>query len=640
MEADHMSKITNSLGKKHSLRSNLRYRFDNSLSKGPGVFVIWMGLIGLLLSFVMAGVRYFTEGAPEVSGATGFLERFWQTFEIIFLAGIPETTTWWQRLLSFVFWGLALAITGTVIGFIAKVIDETVERLKLGKSPINESKHILILGWSSRIFPIISELSIANENLPGAVVAVFADLERTQMDEQINDRLTDKGSLKVVTRTGDPTNPNELVRANVENARAIVILSEDLASESAVVATVLSIRSLIPNSKVPIIVEMTNRDHAEALSHSTDGQVIPILAQDVIAQVTAQASRQPGLVAVILDLLNFAGEELYFQEVPQLAGHEYGESLLGFDTASVVGIRKADGTIALNPSHNTLIESGDQVIAIAADDDQIVFNGLQNSHAEQIQAKSPLTEKNLSPENVLIIGWSNMGRIVLDQMSKFLAPGSTLRISANPDLVDADELSDLSFNGIKAEFAPQRGSASELRNVASGMKFDRILLLGYRENISVAEADASTMITLLLLRKLFEEEGNGVESTRIIAEIIDSRRSELLSTASVDDLVVSDNLGALMISQAAENPHIAPVLANLFDADGVSVNVIPISNYLDAGQSVDFRHLTALAKSRGESAIGYRKHGSKMMDAISLNPLKSKVFTIEDGDGLIVVSGA
>jgi hypothetical protein len=249
------------------------------------------------------------------------------------------------------------------------------------------------------------------------------------------------------------------------------------------------------------------------------------------------------------------------------------------------------------------------------------------------------TEKDASPENVLIIGWSNMGRIVLDQVSRFLAPGSTLRITANPDLVDADELRNLSFSGINAEFVAHRGSISELTEAASGLKFNRILLLGYRENISVAEADALTMITMLLLRKLFEDEGNGVESSRIIAEIIDSRRSDLAKTASVDDLVVSDNLGALMISQVAENPHIAPVLVNLFDADGVSVNVIPISNYLESGQTVDYRHLTLLAKSRGESAIGYRKQDTTHPNAISLNPNKNEMFTIEDGDGLIVISG-
>ena len=634
-----MSKSTNAQRKNISLRAKLRYRFDNSLSKGPGVFVAWLALTGLFLAFVMSGVRYLTEGPTEIPGIAGYFERVWGTVGIIFLGGDAATTTWWQRLISLVLWGITLAITATVIGFITKSIAEKVDRLKRGKSPINESNHVLILGWSSRIFPIISELAVANENVPGAVVAVFADVDRIKMDEQINDRIKNVGTLKLVTRTGDPTNPNELSRANVANARAIIVLSEDPATDSAVVATVLSIRSLIPDSEIPIVVEMFNRDHAEALNHATAGQVRPILAQDVIARVTAQASRQPGLVAVILDLLDFAGEEIYFQEVPELVGHKYGESLLAFGAASVVGIRKSDGQIELNPAQDSVFETGDQVVAIASDDDQVVFTGFGSIDDNEVKAKRLATVKDSSPENVLIIGWSNMGRIVLDQVSRFLAPGSTLRITANPDLVDADELRNLSFSGINAEFVAHRGSISELTEAASGLKFDRILLLGYRENISVAEADALTMITMLLLRKLFEDEGNGVESSRIIAEIIDSRRSELAKTASVDDLVVSDNLGALMISQVAENPHIAPVLVNLFDAEGVSVNVIPITNYLDLGQSVDYRQLTALARSRGESAIGYRKLDPTHPNAISLNPPKSKVFNVETGDGLIVISG-
>lgn len=634
-----MSKSTQAKVKKNSLRSNLRYRFDNSLSRGPGAFVAWLALTGFFLAFVMSGVRYLTEGPTEIPGIAGYLERLWQTVGIIFLGGDAVTVTWLQRLISLILWGITLTITATVIGFITKTIAEKVDRLKRGKSPINETNHVLILGWSSRIFPIISELKVANENAAGAVVAVFADVDRIKMDEQINDRVKDFGTLKLVTRTGDPTNPNELSRANVENARAIIILSEDPASDSAVVATVLSIRSLIPDSQIPIVAEMFNRDHSEALNHATAGQVRPILAQDVIARVTAQASRQPGLVAVILDLLDFAGEEIYFQEVPELIGHKYGESLLGFESASIVGLRKSNGDIELNPDHSTLFEAGDQVVAIASDDDQIVFTGIEDSYGNDVKAKRLATEKDSTPENVMIIGWSNMGRIVLDQVSRFLAPGSTLRITANPDLVDADELRNLSFSGINAEFVAHRGSISELTKAASGMKFDRILLLGYRENISVAEADTLTMITMLLLRKLFEDEGNGVESSRIIAEIIDSRRSELAKTASVDDLVVSDNLGALMISQVAENPQIAPVLVNLFDAEGVSVNVIPITNYLDLGQTVDFRQLTELAKSRGESAIGYRKQDPAHPNAILLNPMKSQMFNIEVGDGLIVISG-
>ena len=626
--------------KKISARSNLRYRFDNSLSKGPGALVGWLAIVGLFLAFVTSGVRYLTEGNPEIAGTTGFLERLWDTLGIIFLEAETVTDTWWQRLLSLVFWGITIAITGTVIGFISNAIAEKIDQLKRGKSPIHESNHVLILGWSNRIFPIISELTVANANISNAVVAVFADLDRQTMDEQINDRVKDLGTLKLVTRTGDSTNPNELARTNIENARAIIILSEDPASDATVVSTVISIRSLIPNSETPIVVEMFNRDHAEALNHATAGQVRPILAQDVIARVTAQASRQPGLVAVILDLLDFAGEEIYFQEVPELVGHNYGEILPAFDSASVVGIRKSNGKFQLNPSHITVFESGDQVVAIARDDDQIAFTGLELPEAFEIKAKKLAKDIGAAPENILVIGWSYMGRIVLNQVVRHLAPGSKIRVTANPDLVDAEELRNLSFNGITSEFVEHRGSMAELTEAAGGLKFDRILLLGYRENISVAEADASTMITMLLLRKLFEDEGNGVESTRIIAEIIDSRRSELANTTLVDDLVVSDNLGALMISQVAENPHILPVLVSLFDSDGVSLNVIPISNYLEIGQTVDYRHLTMLARSRGESAIGYRKHDSKQVKAISLNPHKSQTFDIEEGDGLIVISSS
>ena len=46
--------------KKYSVRSNLRYRFDNSLSKGPGAFVAWLAIVGLFMAFVMSGVRYLT----------------------------------------------------------------------------------------------------------------------------------------------------------------------------------------------------------------------------------------------------------------------------------------------------------------------------------------------------------------------------------------------------------------------------------------------------------------------------------------------------------------------------------------------------------------------------------------------------
>jgi hypothetical protein len=142
------------------------------------------------------------------------------------------------------------------------------------------------------------------------------------------------------------------------------------------------------------------------------------------------------------------------------------------------------------------------------------------------------------------------------------------------------------------------------------------------------------------MNKLFREEGNGVEPTRLVAEILDSTKSELARVAAVDDLVVSDNLAALMIAQVSENPDLAPVFEDLFDVDGASINVRPIANYAEIGASLNFGMLVKAASERNESAIGYfsaRHKHNVTSSAVSLNPAKNVEIVVQEGDGLIVI---
>jgi hypothetical protein len=142
------------------------------------------------------------------------------------------------------------------------------------------------------------------------------------------------------------------------------------------------------------------------------------------------------------------------------------------------------------------------------------------------------------------------------------------------------------------------------------------------------------------MNQLFEAEGNGVEPTRLVAEILDSRKAELARVAAVDDLVVSDNLAALLISQVSENPALAPVFEDLFDAQGAALNVKPIEHYVPVGKSVAYAELVAIAAAHGESAIGYRVAAGASDDAatgVRLNPAKNEEFKPAKGDGLIVI---
>ena len=533
---------------------------------------------------------------------------------------------------------MAISVTGTIIGFITSLIQSRIASLKKGKSPIIEGNHTLILAWSSRVFPILQQLAVANSNVSNPLVVIFANKGRELMDDEISARVGDLGKTRVVTRSGDTTNPRELERANVGAAKSIIILDADESGDANVVATVLAVRAVTGNSNVAIVAEVDDPNHALTLAHATKGQVRAVRSNDVIARVTAQASRQPGLASVVLDMLDFEGDEIYFGNASELVGRTYGDAVTAFNKAAIIGIQTSDGVVGLNPAAATIINTGDKVIAIAADDDQLVFTGFRDDLAAT-SAPRGVGESPRHAEHILAISWSNMGRAVLSELATFLAEGSSMHIVSDPRFVDQSTFENLKFGHVAVTHSATSGNIHELIKVASAKKYDEIIILGYREAINEADADATTMLTMLQMNQLFAEERNGAQETRLVTEILDSRKAELARVATADDLVVSDNLAALMIAQIPENPAHAPVLEDLFDAQGASLNVKPIELYTSASQ-VTFAELAASARSRGESAIGYRtaKHAKgDPASGVVLNADKSTVYQPAKGDGLVVI---
>jgi hypothetical protein len=624
---------------KVSFFTRLRYNFDNSLSK-PGAFVGYVFIAIIFLAFIMSAVQRGVSAVVALNEpldpATYFFS-FWEAFTKIL--GIGSTAAWGTQLINTMYWAIGIAISGAVIGFISAQIIRAVAKLQEGKSAVIESGHTLILGWSNRVFPILSELAIANENVRKPRVVIFAPTARAVMDAEIRSRVANLGKLKVITRTGDVTNPEDLKRANVSTAKSIIILDADESGDANIVSTVLAVKAVNANTSTRIVAELDDANTAEAITSATIGQVIAVRSQNVIARVTAQASRQPGLAAVTLDLLDFAGDEIYITEIPDLVGKTYGDALLAFDSASVIGLVDKSGVAQVNPPASTKIAAGTKVIAIAEDDDKIVYSGIR----KDLTAKKTTTSTKAAakPEHLLFIGWSSMGRAVVSELAEFLPKGSTVHIVAEARHVDPEELKGLKFGkNIKVSYASVTGDIDDLIEAASAKKYNEVVILGYREAISEAEADSQTMLTMLQMNQLFEAKGNGVEPTRLVAEILDSRKAELARVAAVDDMVVSDNLAALLIAQVSENPALAPVFDDLFDADGASISVNPIESYAPVGKSIEFAQLVAIGRANGESVIGYRTlAGSKHLasSGVKLNPAKTTKFTPAKGDGLIVV---
>ena len=633
--------ITPQQRSKVSTWTKLRYNFDNSIARS-GAFVLYMFIALIILSILVVIIKYAFYALPflllpeTAPLAPWTFETFWSSFAG--LTGRGTEANWADRLVGLLNWAITITVAGSVTGFIVGAINRAFTRLRKGKSPVIDNGHTLILGWSNRVFPILKELAVANSNVRKATVVIFSTHEREFMEDEIESRAEGLGKLKVITRTGDPTNPLDLKRANISNAKSVIILDADSAGDATVVSTVLAVKAVNTNPNLMMVAELDDPHTAEALQTATNGKVIAIRSHDVIARVTAQASRQPGLAAVTLDLIDFDGDEIYFHEVPALTGKTYRDALLAFNTASVIGIVHPDGKPELNPAAKTVLKAGTKFIAVAEDDDKVVYTGVAEAIANK-KYKAPTAVKPKA-EHLLVIGWSSMGRSVLNELSGYLPTGSTVHIVAQSKFVAASELESLSFGKLKVSYSSVSGDIDELIAAASVKRYDEVIVLGYREAISESEADSQTMLTMLQMNQLFETDGNGVEPTRLVAEILDSRKAELARVAAVDDLVVSDNLAALLIAQVSENPALAPVFDDLFDADGAFISVRPASFYAAAGKPVAWAEIVAIAAANGESAFAYRVAAESSLDAstgVRMNPAKTTEFTPASGDGVVVI---
>jgi K+/H+ antiporter YhaU regulatory subunit KhtT len=620
---------------------DLLERVKRLIGRGSAWFIVLFLTLTVVANFLVSFVVTLITTHAKGPFFETLVHEWWYTTNLTFFDGFGPSH-FWGRVFVPITLLFFYAIPSIIFSFVNSLLMRFQENMRRGKSPITNSGHTLILGWSDRIFSIISELDVANANQKGSVIAIFSSLGAVDMDDTLKSRLGEIKHTKLITRHGDPTNIYDLRRANVSGARNIIILDEESDSDASVISTILAIQAIDPTSKVPIVAEMDSDLYSEAMRSSSDRSISFIRSEQIITRVTVQSARSAGMTPVLLDLLDFDGDEIYFSEVKELAGKTYGDALTAFHKASVMGLVRNDGQIVINPPAHNVIGHGDKIIAIAADDDQIIFSGLNvDLDSLKVLREDRALLATGEPQNVLFIGWSNMGEEIIKEITPFLPTGSHIEIIADPKLIDFSITATGVYPGLTVNISEAPQSLSKLTEYLIARKYDKAIVLAYRGSVAFNDADARTLATILLLNRFYSQKEDGTKPPRIIAEILNSVNLELTEVASADDLVVSDNLAALLIAQLSENPDLLPIFEELFDKDGSPININSIDRYVEVGTTISFAELVARAASFGESAIGYRidvDHREDATAGVRLNPEKSSTFVTSPGDGLIVIA--
>jgi voltage-gated potassium channel Kch len=626
--------------RKITLADRLRYRFDNTISRGTVALIGWLFVLLAALVFASSLVVYATGVAPEAGGhRLGFLETLWLSLmRTIDPGGVGGDQGSWPFLLSM----LAVTAGGilvfsTLIGVIFTGIESKLDELRKGRSFVVEKEHTVVYGWTSEVFSVISELVIANESRPSACVAVLAHKDKVEMEDEIRDRVGKTKNTRVICRTGDPIDIDDLELVNPHEARSIIVLPpEGEDADSRVIKTILALTNNPNRRKEPyhIVSRMREPENLGVAQMVGRAEVELVPVDDLIARITAQTCRQSGLSVVYTDLLDFGGDEIYFRHEPRLVEIAFGEALTAYESCSVIGLRTGNGRIELNPPMETEITAEDALILIAEDDSAIALseNADPKVEAGAIRRPRPHREK---PERTLILGWNERAPMMIAHLDRYVSPGSEVTVVTPEGAGLPTTFDELEHQAVNV----RTGNTSDRRTLDAleVPAYDHVIVLSYSDGSD--DADSRTLVSLLHLREIAEHSGR---SFSIVSEMLDDRNRELAEIARADDFIVSDRLVSLMMCQVSENKEYAAVFEELIDPKGSELYLKPAEEYVKPGVPLSFYTIVEAARRRGEVAVGYRVKAeagdSRKSYGVRLNPAKSQRIEFAEGDKVIVLA--
>jgi len=626
-------------------RDRLRYRFENTLSRGTGAIIAWLALASLVIVLISASVLALANiGSDPTDSASsiGFVEGAWQSLMHAMDAGnLAGDSGWALRLLMLLVTIGGIFIVSSLIGTITAGLESRLTELRKGRSRVIEQDFTLILGWSTKIYSIIGELMIANANQKQPRIVILANRDKVEMDDDIRAKFPSTGNVKVICRSGDPLDLDDLTVVTPNAARSIIILAPD--EENPDIHVIKSVLALTNNpdrraEPFHIVAEIRDQRNLEAAELVGGKEAIYVRGDDLIARVTAQTCRQSGLSVVYTELLDFDGAEIYVKPEAALVGKNYRAMIDAYSNSAVLGLMRANGETLINPPMDTIFQSGDRVIAISEDDDTLVLSDDDLARADE-NAIIPAPTRNAVPERTLVLGWNPKGEAILRELDNYVAQGSEVVVMCKSEGV-REKLLVLSkaMQKQRLRFAQGDTSSRAMLDAVKVYSYDHIILLSYSE-LPVQQADAQTLITLLHLRNIAEQQQVDLN---IVSEMMDLRNRTLAQVARADDFIVSDKLVSLMISQLAENKALDQVIGNLFNAEGSEIYIRPIQDYIKTDRMVDFYTLSESAARRGETAIGYRqlvfREDATRGYGVKLNPKKTEKVRFGASDMIVVLA--
>ncbi|XP_022778595.1 probable ion channel CASTOR [Stylophora pistillata] len=527
-----------------------------------------------------------------------------------------------------------IVIFSTLIGIIDTALGERIDVLRRGRTKVQETDHTVIIGWSSKIIAILRELVEHHEdNWHKSSVVIFANKDRTEMEETIESEVEGLKKIKYVCRRGQVGDPRIFEITNIQEAKNIIVLNDEKNGDINVVKHVLNLRKYKKDDLLTkTIIEINDKGLVPLVKNISENKSVVLSTQNFLTKLIAQTIEQSGLSLIYNEIFSFSGNKFYIVDRfdKKLLGQSYHQMQHEFPHACIVGFVK-NGEVNLNPAGETLLEEGDKIILLAESKDQ----AKRLEHELKIDEKSIVSKEEPveSISNVLILGLNPRVQHIIRGLSKKYKKKLNVTILSKNEMGPRDraaleEYADLTYDDLSPAV---RGNLENIKFES----FDKVMIL---KDDDAEDRDTEVIITLLNVRDLMSRLK---KKPSITTEINNVSNKSLLDVASYEDFVISNQFISKMIAQIITHRSKEHIIRQITDINHTNISLLPVGNYIKKGQAYTFATLVESAARKGHTALGVQiaeeRFDTQKNHGVHLNPDKSIETPFHTDDKAIVL---
>lgn len=631
---------------KDEVRRTLLYTIERILVRGTHYrFLFVVAAIGFVS--VTGGLLLTLD--PQATEGPG--EAMWWAFLRLSDPGyLGDDEGTWRRVVSTVVTVLGYVIfLGAMVAILTQWLNDTLSRLEQGRTPIRQSGHIAILGWTNRTRTICRELVSAEERLDRWLerrgvrrlrVAILAAQVGPERDLELQTALGRAyRRQQFVLRSGSYLRATDLLRVDLGHAASIVLPGIESTSADAPCHDAMVIKTLRaisteygPNEGLPpCVCEIFDPRKVPVATRAYGGSVSVLASDVIIGRLLSESLRQPGSSGVLDELLTHGeGATLYVRTwdgEPSTLGEL---ELLGRD-AVFLGIVTPAG-FAVAPPDTTRIETGDAVVFVArAYEDTELIAATPQKLGTPVEVPTKL-DTTAEASRVLILGWSRRMPDLLAQLERCDQPWTVDVLAA----VEADRReADVREHGVELRNAVVRHLVGDLTvpqtlSNAEPASYDRVFLAASDWATTGDAADARTISTYVALSELFD----GVPSPPdVLVELADEGNIDLFGGGRTE-VIVSPRTLSRMLAQVVLRPQLSLVVDEIFGQGASELRFVTVSGK----RSQTLRDLAAELAERRVLVLGLRRGG--LGGELLLAPSPDLVVGGKHDDMLIVLDAA